>query len=92
MQWTALDEEKITYYDILSGLKQDVQKAYFGASETIAVYHIKDQINLLRDLLDQCEADAAYLQSLVGPMFRTDKNLYLSVLHMVATAKRILIS
>lgn len=89
MHWTALDEEKITYYDILSGLKQDVQKAYFGASETIAVYHIKDQINLLRDLLDQCEADAAYLQSLVGPMFRTDKNLYLSVLHMVATAKRI---
>ena len=89
MHWTALDEEKITYYDILSGLKQDVQKAYFGASETIAVYHIKDQINLLRDLLDQCEADAAYLQSLVVPNVSYRQNLYLSVLHMVATAKRI---
>ncbi|MCH5267883.1 MAG: Crp/Fnr family transcriptional regulator [Lachnospiraceae bacterium] len=88
MNWSALDESKIEYYNVCSLLKQEVQKAFYGASEKIAMYHATEQVDLLRSLLERCEADAKYLQSLAGPLIRTDKNLYKSTMQLVTTARR----
>ena len=88
MHFSSLEENKIEYYNICSLLKQDVQKAFYGASEKIAMYHATEQIELLRSLLEHCEADVKYIQSLAELLLRTDKNLYLSTMNLVATAQR----
>lgn len=84
----SLDEDKVEYYNVCCMLKQEIQKAYYGASERIAIYHIMEQVDVIRALLERCESAAKYLQGLAGPLIRTDKSLYLSVLHLAATAQR----
>lgn len=88
MHWNTIDEDAISYYTVCAALKQEVQKAYFGASHIIAVHHVMEQVELIRHLLEQCESDGQYLKNLAGPMIRTEKNLYLATLHLAATAKR----
>lgn len=88
VHWGAFDEDKVEYYNACCLVKQEIQKAYYGASEKIAMYHIMEQADVVRSLIERCEADAQYLQGLAGPLVRTDKNLYISVLHMAATAQR----
>lgn len=72
----VVNTQQIAYYQACAGVKPEVQKAFYGSSEAIIRYHLAEQIELTRMLLEQCGEAANYLQGLMQPLMLSSKNLY----------------
>lgn len=83
-----LQEEDITYYEVCSSLRPEIQKVFFGASDAIVIHHVKEQVALICEMLAQCKADAEYLQELFGPLMQSDNSLYAEVINLTMTLQR----
>lgn len=71
-----ISAEKIRYYQACSKIPSDVQKAYFGFSTDICMYHVREQIELQNQLLQGCSAFADYLEELIKPLIIDKKSLF----------------
>lgn len=82
------DFEKVEYYRVCAELPSEIQKAYFGSSAIISVYHIMEQVGLVSTLVEQCRADAEYLKALAQPLVLDNRSLYVSVLQQATMLQR----
>lgn len=71
-----VSSEKMGYYQACSKIPADVQKAFFRSSGEICVYHVKEQIGLMRQIHDCCAAYADYLEELLEPLILEQKSLF----------------
>lgn len=83
-----VDLGKTEYYCACAGLPSEVQKAYFGTSAVITLHHIREEIDLINALLQQCRQDALYLKGLAEPLVTSDRSLYINVLQQATMLQR----
>ena len=88
----AVNTERIAYYQACAVVKPEVQKAFYGSSEAIIRYHLAEQIELTRILLEQCEEAAKYLQGLMQPLMLSSKNLYQASMNLTSSLQNMDIS
>lgn len=88
----AVNTERIAYYQACAVVKPEVQKAFYGSSEVIIRYHLAEQIELTRMLLEQCEEAAKYLQGLMQPLMLSSKNLYQASMNLTSSLQNMDIS
>lgn len=88
----AVNTERIVYYQACAVVRQEVQKAFYGSSEVIIRYHLSEQIELIRMLLEQCEEAAKYLQDLMQPLMLASKNLYQASIKLTGSLQNMDIS
>ena len=88
----AVNTEQIAYYQACAVVKPEVQKAFYGSSEAIIRYHLSEQIELTRMLLEQCEEAAKYLQGLMQPLMLSSKNLYQASMNLTSSLQNMDIS
>lgn len=74
-----LNVEQISYYMACCGIKPDIQKAYYGSSPVVCIYHIRQQVALVQQLYQYCEIHSAYLASLGTLLIIGHSNLFASV-------------
>ncbi len=72
----AVNTEQIAYYQACAVVKPEIQKAFYGSSESIVRYHLAEQIALTQRLLEQCGEAAKYLQGLMQPLMLSPRNLF----------------
>ncbi|MDE6851715.1 MAG: hypothetical protein K2J67_04395, partial [Lachnospiraceae bacterium] len=83
----AVKTEQIAYYQACAVVKPEVQKAFYGSSESIVRHHLGEQIELIRLLLEQCGEAAKYLQGLMQPLMLAPKNLYQASMNLTNSLK-----
>lgn len=88
----VVDTERIEYYQACAVVKPEVQKAFYGSSESIVRYHLAEQIALIRMLLEQCAEAAKYLQGLMQPLMLSPKNLYQASMNLTNSLQNMDIS
>ncbi|MDE6568548.1 MAG: hypothetical protein K2K70_12565 [Lachnospiraceae bacterium] len=88
----AVNTEQIMYYQACAVVKPEVQKAFYGSSETIIRYHLAEQIELVRMLREQCEEAAKYLQGLMQPLMLSPKNLYQASMNLTSSLQNMDVS
>lgn len=82
------DLDKMKYYQACSKVSIEVQKAFFGSSADICLYHVKEQIELLHQLHRFCRNHAEYLESALKPLVLDRQSLYDMVARLAATVQR----
>lgn len=88
----VVDTDRIEYYQACAVVKPEVQKAFYGSSESIVRYHLAEQIALIRMLLEQCTEAAKYLQGLMQPLMLSPKNLYQASMNLTNSLQNMDIS
>lgn len=88
----AVNTGQITYYQACAVVKPEIQKAFYGSSEAIIRYHLAEQIELTRMLLEQCEEAAQYLQNLMQPLMLSSKNLYQASMNLTSSLQNMDVS
>lgn len=88
-QSTAVDIEKIMYYRACCEVAPEVQKAYFGASSAISVYHILEQVSLINILISECVRGTEYLKELSRPLIKDDRSIYMQVFQLTNTLQHV---
>lgn len=83
---------QIAYYQACAMVKPEVQKAFYGSSEMIVRYHLSEQIELTRILLEQCEEAAKYLQGLMQPLMLSPRNLYQASMNLTSSLQHMDVS
>lgn len=84
-----VDLDKVEYYRACAELPAEIQKAYFGSSMVITTQHIFEQVGVVNGLINQCENDALYLKSLIGPLIKDDRSLYMNVLQQATVLQHL---
>lgn len=79
---TAVDIDKVMYYRACCEVAPDIQKAYFGASSAISVYHVLEQIGLIDILVSECVRGTQYLKELSKPLIKDDRSIYMQVFQL----------
>lgn len=88
----AVNTERIAYYQACAAVKPEVQKAFYGSAETIIRYHLSEQIELTRILLEQCKEAAGYLQNLMQPLMLSPKSLYQASMNLTSSLQNMDVS
>lgn len=88
----VVNTERIAYYQACAAVKPEVQKAFYGSAETIIRYHLSEQIELTRMLLEQCEEAAEYLQNLMQPLMLSPKSLYQASMNLTSSLQNMDVS
>ena len=86
---SEVDIDKIMYYRACCDVAPEIQKAYFGASSTISVHHVLEQISLINVLIGECARGAEYLTELAKPLIKADRSLYMQVLQLANTLSHV---
>lgn len=86
---TVVDIDKVMYYRACCDVAPEIQKAYFGASSTISVYHVLEQISLINILTSECVRGTEYLRKLANPLIKDDRSLYMQVFQLTNTLQRV---
>lgn len=84
--------EPITYYSACCGIKPDIQKAYYGSNTTICIYHIRDQISLIHQLYNYCEAYTSYIVSLFAGLITDSRSIYANMAKLTLELSRMGVS
>lgn len=84
-----VDIDKIMYYRACCEVAPEIQKAYFGANITIAVYHILEQIELINSIISECKKGTIYLKKLSNPLIKEDRSLYMQVFQLASTIQHV---
>ncbi len=82
---SLVDSNKVTYYKAFCEVPSDIQKKFLGVNAVIPVYHIIEQVELINVLIDQCENNAQYLETLAEPLIKDSRSLYINVLQLANT-------
>lgn len=80
--------EKIRYYQACARVPMEVQKSFYGASEEICIYPVKEQISLLHQLHDYSRALTEYLEQLMKSLVLDHRSLYGAMAGVVSTLQR----
>lgn len=83
-----VDSDKIEYYCACAGIPSEIQKAYFGVSAVITLHHIREEIDMVNALQQQCRQDALYLKGLAEPLVMSDRSLYINVMQQATMLQR----
>lgn len=86
---TVIDIDKIMYYRACCDVAPEIQKAYFGASTAISVYHVLEQISLINNIISECERGTEYLKKLSKPLVKDDRSLYMQVFQLTNTLQHV---
>lgn len=84
----VVDLNKALYYRTTCDIPSDVQKAYYGYNNTITIYHVMDQVSLIRLMISECESDAEYLIKILGCLVTDAKSLYKGISNLALSMKR----
>ena len=84
-----VDIDKIMYYRACCEIAPDIQKAYFGASSAISVYHVLEQVKLVNAIIDECGRGTEYLKLLSKPLVKEERSLYMQVFQLANTVQHI---
>lgn len=84
-----VDIDKIMYYRACCEIAPDIQKAYFGASSAISVYHVLEQIKLVNAIIAECGRGTEYLKLLSKPLVKEERSLYMQVFQLANTVQHI---
>ena len=74
-----LSLDKVHYYQACAKVPMDVQKAFYGSSAEICLYHVREQVDLLHQLHDYSKSLAEYLELMMRHLILDGRNLYASV-------------
>ncbi len=85
---SEISTEKLSYYQACSKVSLDVQKAYYGASPVICMYHVKEEIEQLQQLRTDCLSYAEYLEELLNPIISDSQSLYTMMSKLATTMQR----
>lgn len=85
----AVDIDKVMYYRACCGVASEIQKAYFGASTAISVYHVLEQISLINVIISECARATEYLKELSGSLIKDDRSIYMLVYQLNNTLQRV---
>ena len=77
------------YYRACCEIAPDIQKAYFGASSAISVYHVLEQIKLVNAIIAECGRGTEYLKLLSKPLVKEERSLYMQVFQLANTVQHI---
>ena len=66
----------------------DVQKAFYGSSAEICIYHVREQVGLLHQLHDYSKSLTEYLSQMMHYLILDGRNLYLAVAGFAQTLQR----
>lgn len=80
--------DKIHYYQACAKVPIDVQKAFYGSSDEICVYHVREQAGLMHQLHDYSRALAEYLGIMMKYLIRENRNLYQAMADFALTLQR----
>lgn len=80
--------DKIHYYQACAKVPMDVQKAFYGSSDEICVYHVREQAGLMHQLHDYSRALAEYLGIMMKYLIRENRNLYQAMADFALTLQR----
>lgn len=84
------DVENAMYYVEAATLPVDVQKKYYGHGSQIAIHHAEEQMQLVGDIHEQCDALVNYIQNLfVGILHSEDACLYTAVAQMALDLRKL---
>ena len=84
-----VDIDKIMYYRACCEITPDIQKAYFGASSAISVYHVLEQVKLVNAIIAECGRGTEYLKLLSKPLVKEERSLYMQVFQLANTVQHI---
>lgn len=84
-----VDIYKIMYYRACCEIAPDIQKAYFGASSAISVYHVLEQVKLVNAIIAECGRGTEYLKLLSKPLVKEERSLYMQVFQLANTVQHI---
>ena len=84
-----VDIDKIMYYRACCEIALDIQKAYFGASSAISVYHVLEQVKLVNAIIAECGRGTEYLKLLSKPLVKEERSLYMQVFQLANTVQHI---
>lgn len=84
----VVDLSKVLYYKTTCDIPNDVQKAYYGYNSTITIYHVMDQVSLIRLMISECKSDADYLVKILGCLVTDAKSLYKGISNLALSMKR----
>ena len=84
-----VDIDKIMYYRACCAIEPDIQKAYFGASPAISVYHVLEQVKLVTAIIAECGRGTEYLKLLSKPLVKEERSLYMQVFQLANTVQHI---
>lgn len=82
-----VDIDKIMYYRACCEIAPDIQKAYFGASSAISVYHVLEQVKLVNAIIAECGRGTEYLKLLSKPLVKEERSLYMQVFQLANTVQ-----
>lgn len=77
------------YYRACCEIAPDIQKAYFGASSAISVYHVLEQVKLVNAIIAECGRGTEYLKLLSKPLVKEERSLYMQVFQLANTVQHI---
>lgn len=86
LQMLPLD--KVRYYQACAKVPMDVQKAFYGSSAEICLYHVREQVDLMHQLHEYSKALAEYLELLIRYLVLDNRNLYHAVADYVLVLQR----
>lgn len=80
--------DKVRYYQACAKVPMDVQKAFYGSSAEICLYHVREQVDLMHQLHEYSKALAEYLELLIRYLVLDNRNLYHAVADYVLVLQR----
>ena len=83
-----LSLDKVHYYQACAKVPMDVQKAFYGSSAEICIYHVREQVGLLHQLHDYSKSLTEYLSQMMHYLILDGRNLYLAVAEFAQTLQR----
>ena len=83
-----LSLDKVHYYQACAKVPMDVQKAFYGSSAEICIYHVREQVGLLHQLHDYSKSLTEYLSQMMHYLILDGRNLYLAVSGFAQTLQR----
>ncbi len=86
---TVVDIDKVMYYRACCEVSPEIQKAYFGSSSAISVYHILEQISLINILISECARGTEYLIRISRPLIKDDRSMYMQVFQLTNTLQHV---
>lgn len=84
------DIETARYYVEAATLPVDVQKKYYGHGSQIAIHHAEEQMQIVGDIHEQCDALVNYIQGLFAGIVHSENTcLYMAVAQMALDLKKL---
>jgi hypothetical protein len=80
-----VDERKLEYYRECAGIPLDVQKAFYGYGNTVCIYHVEEQAEIITSLMKECTEISCYLFEWSNGLINdTDTCLFNEIVNLAA--------